>query len=184
MGAGADERRIAAVILPRPRFTLRLLFVFIALASLLFALVAMFAPHRRERRLASELESLGASVTLVDDTPRWLFLAQANDFARVDSIDLVGVAVDDRVVELLAGCTQVRFVDLSYSAITDTQLARLHTLSGLRVLNLSNTQVTDASIPTLIGHESLVDLDITATQITAEAVEKLQTTLPHLDIDH
>lgn len=152
----------------------------------------MFAPHRREHRLAGELESLGAAVRLVDDTPRWLEPLPANwfdlggghAFARVDSIDLVGVPLDDRTIELLAGCTEVRFVDLSYSAITDEQLARLQSLGQLRVLNLSNTGVTNASIPALIAHESLVDLDITATGITADAVEKLQAALPHLDIDH
>lgn len=157
-----------------------------ALASILFALAAL-APHRRERRLAGELEALGGSVTMVSDTllpTAWLDVASSNSFARVDAIDLVGVAVDDRVIDLLAGCAKTRFVDLSYSVITDEQLARLHTLSGLRVLNLSNTQVTDASIPTLIAHESLVDLDITATRITPEAVERLQAALPHLDIDH
>jgi len=164
-----------------------------AVASLLFALLAaQLAPHRRQRQLASELDGLGASVMLVNDTPAWLqglpdgLLARLGreTFARVDNIDLVGVPIDERVLEKLAACNKVRVIDFSYSTITDEQLARLNGLRELRVLNLSNTRVTNRSIPWLIACDTLVDLDITATGITAEAVEKLQAALPHLDIDH
>lgn len=173
-----------------------MLLLFMALASILFALGGVIAArleqHRRQRSLAGELGALGATVFLVNDSPAWLLHAPRSlqsalgddAFANVDHIDLVGVPVDERVIAALAACTDVRFLDLSYSTVTDEQLARLKPLEQLRVLNLSNTGVTDASIAALIGHETLVDLDISGTLITEEAVASLQAALPHLDIDH
>lgn len=179
--------------LVRPRFTLRALLLLVALASVGFALVATrLDHHRRQRRLAAELEASGATATLVNAAPGWFTrlpsglqrISDEHTFAQVDNIDLVGVPLDERLLATLAACTELRYLDLSYSTITDEQLACLGTMQQLRVLNLANTKITDRSIHTLQACETLLDLDISGTAITAAAVANLQAALPHLDIDH
>jgi hypothetical protein len=81
-------------------------------------------------------------------------------------------------LSLLAGLTNLQYVNLSHTLVSD--LSPLAGLTNLQYVNLSHTPVTDLS--PLAGLANLRFLDLTSTPVTEDDVAKLKARLAGLEV--
>jgi Leucine-rich repeat (LRR) protein len=102
---------------------------------------------------------------------------------RLIEVDFDGKPVTDADLELLAGLTDLKILNLSGTRITDEGLSRLAPLAKLKFLYLFRTEVTDAGLARLKELPRLEVLCLDQTLITDAGIPALET-LPRLEKLH
>lgn len=87
--------------------------------------------------------------------------------------DLRGVDLTDALAAHLAGCKELRTLNLSESTVTDAHLAKLTGLSHLTSLDLSVTKITDAALEEVARWGGLETLHLRQTAVTDAGVARL-----------
>ena len=101
---------------------------------------------------------------------------------QLESLKLGSTNVGDQGVALLAGLTNLRFLDLSYAKITDAAMLDVGKLRSLETLEINGTAVTDAGIAKLAGMENLKFLEV-GPNVTKQAAAELKKKLPHSAVE-
>ena len=103
---------------------------------------------------------------------------------RLDWLRLNHTPVTDACLKGLAGCNQLRRLDLEKTTVTDAGLKELATFKQLRALNLSETRVTNAGLKQLAALKQLRDLYVGSwggeTSVTKAGVDELMKAQPNL----
>lgn len=91
--------------------------------------------------------------------------------------------IDGSTLEQLAGCGQLRALDLSLcSRIGGNDLRRVSDLAALETLDLSDCPVSDDGVRFLSRHTSMRDLRLDRSDVTDEAVLWICSNLPNLEV--
>ena len=182
----------------RRQFSLRALFVFVALVSIALAWIQL---GRQQRDAVAALQKSNPSVSIHYDyevdsqgsfnfraTPRgfawlrdWRWVDQ---FCTVTAVELSYAT--DADLECLAGLTHLRRLELQRAIdMTDKGMERLGKLTKLKVLRIFDAdRITNAGLRHLERLSNLTELvlDVTPGRVTREAVERLQRALPQCRI--
>lgn len=105
------------------------------------------------------------------------------DLKELQTLYLVGTAVDDDGVKNLSGLTSLHTLHLGRTRITDAGLPAVDSLTGLRTLSLGDTEVTDAGLVQLRDLRELSTLILKRTKVTKRGVSDLRRTLPNARIE-
>jgi hypothetical protein len=97
----------------------------------------------------------------------------------VIKLGLCGIKDIDSVLPLLKHFRSLRALDLTYSPITDDSLKHLAGLHNLKTLSLCMTPVTDKGLAHLKSLKELQELSLAATDVSGEGLQQL-TSLPKL----
>jgi hypothetical protein len=191
------------------QFSLRTLLVFVTLCAVPCSWLGVkLQQARRERKLATEIEMCGGSVSWSKPSgPDWLRRVLGDDvFRHVYFVDLGNTNVTDvgleRFVELtqvqelclinahritdaglehLMGLKRLQTLVLFKTHITDTGLERLKGLRQLRSLHLGETRITNDGLRHLKELDKLTSLDLRKTRVSDAGMEHLKE-LKHLDV--
>lgn len=197
------------------RYSLQALFVLMTLCCIVLGLWSVYvSPYRRQAQSIAALERLSTEVTTypAEGTAfeRWLVttLVGQDAFLRVREVDLRGPAIDDAVVQNLAGLiglkslfleqthvtdaglatirsmSQLESLTLTYSLATGRGVARLKELPHLKYLRLTGTPLTDAVIPNLAAIPSLQALYLRWTGVSDAGAAKFRELAPGCAIFH
>ena len=98
-------------------------------------------------------------------------------------LDLGRAQVNDSTLAALANLPHLTRLHLEQTPITDDGLAHLKGLQFLEYLNLYGTTVSDAGLTHLADLPALRALYLWQTQATEAGVQRLQQTLPNLDVN-
>jgi Leucine Rich repeat len=135
-------------------------------------------------------------------------LAYLRRLYNLEHLNLSSTRVTDRGLEIVAGLRRLQWLNLAFTSVTNAGLARLGNLSELQCLDLhaarqvsddglvqlrrlgklaelelyDNPRITDAGLDHLRGMTSLRVLDLRATAVTDQGVDRLQRSLPNLQI--
>jgi uncharacterized membrane protein/mono/diheme cytochrome c family protein len=144
-----------------------------------------------------KLQQLGVAVYPVSKTSNYLSVS----FVAVSEIDqnvisllssiskqllwlkMPGVKLDDAVVKVISGCSNLRRLSIEHSGITDSQLESFNNLTALRNLNLTDTQITIVGLQKLGNLRRLKQLNLYQTQVIQTYVPKLRQLFPAANID-
>lgn len=178
------------------RFTLRKLFVFVALVAVLAAFVGTrLIDARRQRDAVRELTSRGWDlmydwqVTPEEDGPAhpsWfgetiLRAKFGDDFSdRIVTVSIGNENIpDDDDLSLLRNLSHLQTVSIVpwKSKVTNEGIKQLAGSKNLRRLLVSNCAIDDACIPALLSMEKLNFLYLRNTQITDEGIHEIRTEL-------
>jgi hypothetical protein len=162
------------------RFSLRGLFVLMTLCCLIMGMWSVFVePFRRQAKSIATLSRSPVELTVLPAEgaawQRWLvntFLGEGA-FVRVEGVELRGPAINDDVMNELAGLRQLQSLTLEQTQVTDAGLAVLRSMPHLQDLSLTYSLATDRSIDELKQLPRLANLKLTGTQITDASVPEL-----------
>jgi YHS domain-containing protein/mono/diheme cytochrome c family protein len=96
--------------------------------------------------------------------------------------DFSRTGIDDRALEALGACGELRHLNLSRTKVTGAGVAALEGLQHLRYLNLYGTQVGDDAVAVLASLPSLEKLFLWQAPISDEAVARLLEQRPGLQV--
>lgn len=102
--------------------------------------------------------------------------------SQIESLYLVGTAVDDGGLQHVARLGSLKTLQLGQTKITDAGLSAVDHLSNLETLSLSKTQVTDAGLISLRDLRKLSTLMIRDTGTTPRGVVELRRMLPDVRV--
>jgi hypothetical protein len=149
-----------------------------------------------------DLESLGLSNPEVGDEE----LAHIKGLRKLQRLDLFKSRISDEGLKVfkhlpslswvpmgktrvtdaglvhLKDLTQLEYVGLRANQVTDAGLVHLENLTNLTGLHLGETKVTDAGLVHLRRMTKLTSLRMWDTKVTQDGLDRLQKTLPHLEI--
>lgn len=165
------------------RYSLRTLFILVALASLGFGWLGYKVRQaQRQKEAVEAIEKLGGAVMYdfqfdsngkfngkaTPPGPAWLRkLLGDHLFVNVVRVELFGnTQVTDGDLVHLQELEKLETLNLSITQVTDAGLVHLEGLNQLRELNLSDTQVTDAELFHLQGLDQLERLYLSITPVT------------------
>jgi hypothetical protein len=161
------------------------------LVTALYCTVFIYAPYRREQRIARNLESLGAYVEwhsarcwpasgICDMIPVWDRVRRIDHFGKKHPLD-AGAE--------LSSLKNLEWFDMERSIASENEmeqiLRQLGQISSLRYLALSGTSLTDAGVKHLRQSSKLTSLGLSRTRISDVALESLssQTDLRELNLN-
>lgn len=96
----------------------------------------------------------------------------------LEEIDLTGTKVTDAGIEVIAGLTKLRKLQLSATKITSAAIVHLVRLPALTDIYLINTAIDDTAIEGLARMTGLRKLSVSGTKLTADGLERLRQALP------
>jgi hypothetical protein len=176
------------LIVIRPQFRLRTLFVLVAIAAVPCTLLAWKMDRkRRERAAVTAIRELGGEVVYDYEAaffhglhneppgPVWLRRIFGDDFfAEVDDVVFYGsTQLRDDDLAHFGPLTSVRSLRLSGTAITDAGLNHIRWFKDLDLLYLEGTRITDAGVGELDRLPKLAYLRIDANDVTDEGLRRL-----------
>jgi hypothetical protein len=176
---------------PKPKrrwfqFSLRTLLLLTALSAVLLGMWTTYvAPYRAQRRAATALQTLGATLNERQaDGPAWVrTLVGEKDFVKVHECWIGFKPISDNDFRHVKALTKLQTLHLMDLDISDAGLAHLKGLTNLRTLTLYKIQVTDAGLAHLKGLTNLHLLVVAnETQVTDAGLADLKKALPNLDI--
>ena len=195
------------------RFSLRLIFIVVALLSILLAYRrSLIIVHHRELQAIEALREKGFHVECIErelglfqrllilpmpdmvsvSVPRskkdkvdLKVLKEIRYLSFLRGLNLSGTRVQDDDIELLARHQYLVDIDLSRTRISDAGLQHLSSLKGINNLNLNNTSITDNGLSKLHRH-SLIRLELRHCNITDRGVSYLRDakSLQQLDLSN
>ena len=115
------------------------------LVAAVYGAISVYATHRREKWIASEMEKLGWRFQWEYCGPEWIpqsIYTRVPHWNRIVSLDISGDDVTDAQLVHLRGLTCLRDVEFYHIRITDSGMAHLKGLTNLETLFLYDTQVT------------------------------------------
>ena len=146
-------------------------------------------------KILNNLQSLGFSVSKLSVQHEFLdvkipenaltsekisYLSKAKE--HITWLDLSDQTIEDASFNGLSELQSLTRLELNNTSLTDRGIEYLVGLSNLESLNLYGTDVSDASIDILGGFKTLKRLYVWDTKITDEGAQRLQETLPELEI--
>jgi Leucine-rich repeat (LRR) protein len=156
----------------RPRITLRVLLLFVALIAC--TLGWQLKQQREARRAIESLQAKGAIVLRDTETPNnpapirqpsWFReFTGDSDLDNIDCIALTNPAVTDQEARLLRHLPSIRRLSISGSSITDEGLKEIAGLPSLEWLDVSGTPVTAVGLLQLEACSTLRELQISENQ--------------------
>jgi hypothetical protein len=167
------------------------------LTALIFAILCLYVPYRREHRIANEIKERGAHVVWEYRGPNWvprscrrlvrLFyrvdyalwpnatdadLAHLCELANLHILDIHEAEITDAGLLRLQGLEELSLLDLSRTKISDVGLRHLHGMN-IKYLYLNGTGVTDAGLQYLHKLNKLENVQLDDTQITDAGLDNL-----------
>jgi Leucine-rich repeat (LRR) protein len=109
-------------------------------------------------------------------------LAHLSGMRQLKQIDLAGTNISDDGLALLKDLTDLEEINLGATAVTDVGLEYLKGMPGLRVIGLNETIVSDKGVGSLESLANLSKIYLFRTRVSKQAVQKLQRTLPQLQV--
>ena len=168
------------------RFSLRSLFVAVALASIAMAiLMYLTIDYRKQLAIRSSLQKMGAYS--VKFGPGNSFQASFHDpvgssdiskYAEIGCLDFKEAHVTDESLANLSGMESVGLITFSLSDVCDDHLRHLKKLGKVRHLWLSHTGLTDDCVEHLIDIPGLESVNITKSLITQSGIKRLREVRP------
>ncbi|HEY2413838.1 MAG TPA: hypothetical protein VGI40_16425 [Pirellulaceae bacterium] len=95
------------------------------------------------------------------------------DPTRLKNLALCRTGVSDAGLARLAGCKNLRWLDLSFTAASDDGLKAFEKNSGLKQLFLEGTKITPASLPLIASFKQMEELDLSRLPIRDEDLAAL-----------
>jgi hypothetical protein len=126
------------------------------------------------RRLAGSRSKQDQLVALVKNRGGRITRDMRPDGGFIIGIDLHKSRVIDDDLNLFAGLTTLRSLNLYGTGISDAGLSRLTGLTGLRTLHLSDTAVTDIGLQYVSRMTGLEELGLNNTRVTDEGLHYLK----------
>lgn len=172
------------------RFSLRSLFLFSAITSILSAVIGYPIVQRsRELVIARELEEMGCWVEWKPDAEQWGadFFSQIGlqkAYWRIHGVEFPdGTQIERSNLLQLANLPSLRRLSISNAWLDDNALVPLGACQNLRELDASgNASVTDAGL-TALAFGNLELLSVAGTAITYGGLRTLAKQNPRLDLD-
>jgi hypothetical protein len=118
----------------------------VAMATLLYGVLAIWMPYHRELNIARKIVSLGGSVQS-DGGLQWaplLFREKVILFDRIQTVILAGTTLPAELLSEIGQLANLQNLELQIEDLSDDGLEPLTRLRNLRHLNLDRTQTTPA----------------------------------------
>lgn len=172
------------------------------LGTVLYCTIYVYAPYRREQRIARNLESFGAYVEwhsarcwpesgIWDMVPVWDRIRRIDHFGRRIPSDagaelgslknlewfemersIASESEMEQILLQLGRISRLRYLALGDTSLTDAGLQHLRE-SKLTSLGLSRTRISDVGIESLSDQTDLYELDLTDTAVSDIGLESL-----------
>lgn len=170
----------------RFRYSLRWLLGLVGLA----AIVCAFWPTIRQSVVSRQLQAIGATIQLDDDTEPWYDRPPKSfvDHLDADVTEIVWDAnlqngntrlIDDTAFARICGFSSVWNITLDNCAVTDKSIGEISHLPFLSVLRLRRSQVGDAGVKTIVQNGRIENL-ILANSLVTDASACHYKSLPKL----
>jgi hypothetical protein len=175
------------------RFSLRSLFVFIAvIAAAIAAALYVTKDYRQRLALRAQLLSMGASWADVDDDhsisvvfTEPVTASGLKKYGTLGHLEFKRFSVDARSLKAFAELTDVGCMMFQSCTVTDaTGLAELSKLGGIRGLLFWHTPIDDASIARIAEVRGLQIVSFRDTNVTQAGVDQLQRARPEIKVDY
>ena len=170
----------------RFRYSLRWLLAMVGLA----AIVCAFWPTIRQAIVSHQLQTIGATISLDDDTEPWYDRPPKSfvDHLDADVTQIVWDAnlqngntklVDDVAFARICEFSRVWNITLDNCAVTDKSIGEISRLPFLSVLRLRKSQIGDAGVKAIVQSEGIKNL-ILANSLVTDASAFHYKSLPKL----
>jgi hypothetical protein len=177
--------------------------VALILVTVMYCAIFIYAPYRREQRIARNLESLGAYVEwhsaqcwpesgIWDMVPVWDRIRRIDHFGRQIPLDAGAelgslknlewfemersIASENELEQILSQLGQIsslRYLALGDTSLTDAGLKHLRESRKLTSLGLSRTRISDIALESLSDKTGLYELDLNETAVSDIGLESL-----------
>ncbi|HVW87648.1 MAG TPA: hypothetical protein VHB50_23335 [Bryobacteraceae bacterium] len=103
------------------------------------------------------------------------------NWKRLTRLNLRGTKITDATLEMLAGVTSLRSLDIGYAQLTDVGLNNLTSLTNLRELSMGGNKLTDNGLEFLRQLPQIAYLDLAGTQRTDSGLWSITISDPGLE---
>lgn len=139
--------------------------------------------YRTVKRISANTHALNVSVFSPPEYDPELILALGRVAENIVELDLSGLPLGEREMEMVGMCKNLEWLELDRTRITDAQFAKLKGLSNLSVLKVYATGITEASLPVLKNFNGLHSLYLWDTPLSNIKNGALKDALPNVHID-
>lgn len=139
--------------------------------------------YRSVKRVAANSQALSVSVFSPPQYDLELVLALRRVADNIVQLDLSGLPLGDKEMEIVGMCKNLEWLELDRTQITDAEFSKLKGLAKLSVLKAYDTKITETSLPILQSFKDLHSLYLWDTPLSDTKNDELKHTLSHVQID-